>query len=438
VSTRARLARALGAALHRRPRVRATAATAIVVLTMGIAIGATIAPATVGQSAAGQAPLLVVSAPRAAPAAGGDAAETVDAGAGSSADAASPADAVVGLGSDAGGDESAASAPAESTDVPAGDEGTEEGTAGDGTGDDGTGGDGTGGDGMGGDGTGRDGTGEGTGDDGAAGQPAAAPPPGSLALAGVVLAADANRFTLAGRDGALREIHASGCGVQPGDDLHLRARQLANGTWSADRVRRLPRPARRLAAVGVVSWVDAANGRYVLGARGTTLLVTIPAPAAPALGERVRVAFEAPAERQAGGSPAVLVERRRTTLPLAADPAAAPAPPLELRGRVAAVDPQARTLALALDPADPATTTLTLTLPSAIQPATIHAAQDVAVTATPDPAGGYALTGISPDDDASAADDPSAIQGDQVPSNGSTGDAGSTTVSTCTLLTARA
>lgn len=387
--------------LRRRPLVRSAAATAIVVLTLGIAIGATIGPATVGRSAAAQGPLLVVSAPAAAPAAGG-AAGSADAVDTSSGDSSSPPDEAAALPDAASSSSSAVDVPTES--VPAA----------------------------------TPTPGDQPADDGATDQPADTPPPGSTQLAGTVLAADADRFVLSDRDGALLEVHASGCGVQPGDDLHLRARQLANGTWSADRVRVVPRPAERLAVIGTVTWVDPAGGRYALGARGVTLLVTLPQPVAgtpapppvPAVGEHVQVAFEPPVAGQPGDAPAPLVERSRMALP--ADPSASvPPPPLELRGRVAAVDPQARTLALALDSADPATT-VPLTIPPAIQPSTVLPAQDVAVTSTWTAQAGYALTGVSADGDASAADDASTFQGDQASAD-LNGEAG-TTVTTCRLL----
>jgi hypothetical protein len=101
------------------------------------------------------------------------------------------------------------------------------------------------------------------------------------------------------------------------------------------------------------------------------------------------------------------------------------------RGRVATVDGNARTLAL--DLGAPGATVM-LTLPRTIEPRGIFPAQDVAVTATYALAG-YALTGISADGDASAADDPSAIQGDQAPA-AQLQDAG-VTLTSCTLLQPR-
>jgi len=406
------------AALARRPVIRSAAITAVVVLTMGVAIGAALGPATVGQTAAAQAPLLIVSAPP--PASDEPSDEDAPPDVAASAGTATPADEVVTL--DDTSTPPATEAPPEDTAVvtpadpaPAAEEPPAD-------------------------------------DPAAEEEPPSVPPPDARKLPGVVLAADADRFTLAGRDGALLAVHAPGCGVAAGDDLHLRAWQLANGTWATDRVRRLPTPPSRLAAVGTVSWVDPAGGRYALGARGATLVVALPAlppspppdpatttvppasppPALPALGEQVRVAFELPSPD--GASVAQLVERARTTPPSAADPSVPPAP-LELRGRVDAVDPQARTLALTLVAGDP-TTTVTTTVSEPIDLAGVFAGQDVAVTATRAETG-YALTGLSADGDASAADDPTAIWGDQAAVAAPTGDRRGTASTTCELLTPR-
>jgi hypothetical protein len=289
-------------------------------------------------------------------------------------------------------------------------------------------------------------------------------PPGSQSLAGIVasVAADGEGFTLAARDGTLLHVHASGCGVAPGDDLHLRARPLANGTWSADRVRRVG-DGDTLRAAGTVVWSDPSSGRYALGARGVTLVVTVPPPApaadppnpvppvdpqapaatapaapvppaVPALGAQLRVRLEPLAAHD--GQPAGLVERVRRDAPPPADPAV-PAPPLELAGVVQSTDAQARTLVLALDPAAQPPLVLTLAVPEQIDLVKLLPAQHVAVTAIPQPDGSLALSGASPDGDALAADDPTALQGDQAPSDLPDGDATTTTgVTACSVIDA--
>ncbi|HET6448749.1 MAG TPA: hypothetical protein VFG31_06525, partial [Conexibacter sp.] len=321
--------------------------------------------------------------------------------------------------------------------------------------------------------------GEDPGDAGAT--PPAAAPPGSEALAGVVVmgAADGEGFVLATRDGGLLHVHASGCGVMLGDDLHLRARSLANGTWSADRVRRVA-TADVARVAGTVVWTDPATGRYALGARGTTVFVTVPqpaspapaapgagvtppaanqaapaadgippavgqtapaaappatAPAVPALGARVLVRLTLEAAHD--GQQARLVEQVRRDAPPPADPAAS-APPLELTGSVQSVDVQQRTLVLALDPDAQPPLTVALSVPPQLDLARLLPAQRVAVTATATPDGTLALSGVSPDGDALAADDATALQGDQAPSEPSSGDAPATTVASCTSLDAPA
>jgi hypothetical protein len=509
--------RVIGVAPVRRPVIRSAAITALIVLTMGVAIGATIGPATVGETAAAQSPLFVVAAqaPASAPAADDGASSddgAQDADAASLPDEEPPADTEALVTS---------SAPATTTTTPT------------------------------------------PADD--APPPAAAPPADLVQLAGVVAAVDADtgRVTLVDRGGDLQEIHAAGCGVHPGDDLHVRARRLANGTWAADRMRVLAEPAQGMTVVGTVSWVDAAGGRYALGARGTTLLVTVPpapsgtppaagapnqappttttstatttaatptvepAPASttspaqsattpattapatttlatttlatttlatmtlatttlatttlatttlatttpatttaatttpattaptatpsppaspppasavrlPAVGERLRVALVPPAPSQAGDPPAPLLELRHATLPARPDgDVATAAPPLELRGRIATVDRQQHAMTLALDPADPtdAAATLSLAIPTPIDAAAIQPALDVAVTAT-FANGAYTLTGISADGDALAADDASAIEGDQRPSGTPSAQGSETTPVACALTPA--
>ena len=412
-----------GPPAFRRPVVRSAAITAVVVLVFGIAIGATIGPAAVGETAAAQRPVvLVAAAPAAAPVAetdeelgGGDASDETQAlgDGGASADAA-----------------------ARAADPPAADLPVDEAPPAD------------------------DAPAAHTPPDDGADAPPAAPPPGSQQLAGAVVAsaADGEGFVLAARDGQLMHVHASGCGVAPGDDLHLRARQLANGTWTADRVRRMRRAADAdgVRVAGTVVWADPAAGRYALGARGVTLLVNVPPPpaappptapadshtqpvaappvAVPALGSRllVRVA-STPAH---DGQPAALVEHARRDAPPAADPAA-PVPPLELAGVVQSADAQTHTLVLALDPDAQPPLTVTLSVPPQVDLARLLPAQRIAVTATAAADGTLALSGLSGDGDALAADDASALQGDQAPAHpprhGEDGDH-AVVVSGCTSL----
>ncbi|HKG39223.1 MAG TPA: hypothetical protein VKB25_09570 [Conexibacter sp.] len=428
-----------GQPAFRRPHARSAAITAVVVLACGVAIGATIGPAAVSQTAAAQRPVLLVSvSPTPIAAASADeAAPTEDTAGGDPADEVqSLADIGTSDGADAAADpaaETPAAAPPSDDEGPAGEDPADDGS----------------------------------GDDGAT--PPAAAPPGSQPLAGVVVAsaADGEGFVLAARDGRLLHVHASNCGVALGDDLHLRARPLANGTWSADRVRRVAAGVGEARVAGTVAWVDPERGRYALGARGVTLLVavsppaapapppatsTVPAPVAPAAGQTqpaspppmpesaipvlgarllVRVA-PTPAH---DGQAATLVEQARRDAPPAADPAA-PVPPLELAGVVQAVDPQARTLTVALDPDAQPPLTVTLSVPPQVDAARLLPAQRVAVTATAAPDGTLALSGVSPDDDALAADDPTAFQGDQRTGAPPDGDQTTTTVATCTSLDA--
>jgi len=392
----------------RQPVVRSAAITAVVVLALGIAIGATIGPAAVDETAAAQRGALVVvtTPPAAAPA------PVTSGSAGTTAPLrpdSSRKGAVVGEG------EATAPAPPQAPAPQAPRPSTPRA------------------------------------DD----PPApATPPPGSRALAGTVaaVAADGEGFVLAARDGSLLHVHASGCGVAPGDNLHLRARRLANGTWSADRVRRVA-AAESMRVAGTVVWSDPATGRYALGARGATLLVTVPstpapadppattpappaAPAPPAVGAQLRVRLQPVAARD--GQPAALAEQARRAAPAPADPAA-PVPPLELSGLVQSTDSQARRLVLALDAGAQPPLTIALSVPPAIDLTRLLPAQQLAVTATAAADGALTLTGLSPDGDALAADDTTALQGDQAPSAPPAGaDPTSSTATTCTVLDAPA
>ena len=137
------------------------------------------------------------------------------------------------------------------------------------------------------------------------------------------------------------------------------------------------------------------------------------------------------------GQPATLVEQARRDAPPPAD-AAAPAPPLELAGTVQSVDAQARTLVLALDPEAQLPLTVTLSAPPQADLARLLPAQRVAVTATAAPDGALALSGVSPDGDALAADDATALQGDQRPTAAPDDEQTTTTAATCTPLGAPA
>ncbi|HEX7291992.1 MAG TPA: zinc ribbon domain-containing protein, partial [Conexibacter sp.] len=174
---------AVGGPAFRRPVVRSAAITAVVVLALGIAIGATIGPGAVGGTAvAQQRALIVVTTPPAAapvPAASEDGSSADDGGGGAP-------DEVQTL------DDTASEEPAPAAEEPA----AETPASGD----------------------------ERAGDEDGGDEPTepTAPPPGSQALAGIVAAtaADGEGFVLAARDGRLLHVHASGCGVALGDDLH--------------------------------------------------------------------------------------------------------------------------------------------------------------------------------------------------------------------------
>ena len=400
---------AMAASGPRRPLVRSAGITAVVVLALGIGIGATIGPAAVGQTSAAQrSVVLLAGPPPPSPAA-------LTTPVALSAPSGSPAvvDAVETLTTDTSASPAAAVAPevAPEADAPAEPQGETPADP----------------------------------DADARAETPATPPPGSVQLAGVVVSVggEGEGFALAARDGRLLAVHAEGCGVALGDGLHLRAHPLANGTWSADRVRRVGAGVRSVSVAGMVEWVDPATGRYALGARGTTPLVSAPAavpvappappaptsapaadaappvdpaavpsptpvPAPPTLGASLRVRLDL--VPTADGQPAALVERVRRDAPPAPDPA-----PLELAGTLASVDAQVRTLVLALDDATPPSASVTLTVPPTVDLGLLTSSLRVAVSATAALDGTYALTGVSPDGDANVADDATTLQGDQAP-----------------------
>ncbi len=82
-----------------------------------------------------------------------------------------------------------------------------------------------------------------------------------------------------------------------GQFAQVAARSLANGTWSADDVASSAGSSPDVRLRGTVTALDPAGGRYVLSARGVSLLVALPAapadgtpaPAPPALGDAVDV-----------------------------------------------------------------------------------------------------------------------------------------------------
>ncbi len=328
-----------------RPFARSAAITTVIVLTLGVAIGATIGPAAVGETVAAQRPTIVLaSAPAlAAPLSSDDSASLDDVSATEDTSASDePA-------TDASATTAADTADPATGETPAATDPTDEG--------------------------------EDPADDGGGHEDPVSEivPPGSKALTGVVVETDADGqgFALAARDGRLLAIHAAGCGVASGDDLHLRAHKLANGTWAADRVRRVGDAAETARVVGVVSWVDPAGGRYALAARGATLLVTIPVPptvdpvapavptdpVAPADPARTPASEPLPAVGEHVGV-RLQLQPQEGDVPRGAAGARAQRPPAARPGRVAdpaararrpdrSADQQAHTLVLGLDEARP-------------------------------------------------------------------------------------
>jgi hypothetical protein len=280
----------------RQPVLRTAAVTAVVVLTMGIGMGAAIGPAAVGETVAAQRPVIVV--------------------------AGAPAASVTPLpdeGNEGEDEEPAVDEPAGETPAPAPPPApTEEPPPVEPT-------------------------------------PVVVPDPGLRPLAGVAVATDATGrgFTLVTRDGRLLAVDGSGCDVVPGDSLHLLARPLASGAWQADRARRVREGVTSVRLRGRVVWTDPAGGRYALGARGVTVLVRVPTAAAlPAIGAELGVRIDVLDEL-------VQRRRQELPQPVDPELQPTP-PPLELAGTLASVDAQARTVVLALDDAYPPTATVTL------------------------------------------------------------------------------
>ncbi len=89
----------------------------------------------------------------------------------------------------------------------------------------------------------------------------------------------AGSVTLAGDDGMPHVIHVPEL-PELGQFAQVAARSLANGTWSADDVASSAGSSPDVRLRGTVTALDPAGGRYVLSARGVSLLVALPAASA--------------------------------------------------------------------------------------------------------------------------------------------------------------
>jgi hypothetical protein len=250
-----------------------------------------------------------------------------------------------------------------------------------------------------------------------AGEPAPAPVPAPVpegeeeadaeaqAMKGTVVHVNpaAGSYTMAVK-GELVSVHAPKL-PKPGTKLSGSFARLANDTFAAvDDPKAEKAPAAEATFRGVITYAnpDPAAPAYTVSGRGSSLLVHVTpdptgtAPTLPPIGTYATVT----ATLDAG-----LVQKKLEPEP---DP---PSTYLDLAGVVKEVSPDGHLL-LSADDARESEADLTLTVPPEIDATKLKPGDSYLATAEVDPNGPLKLSGITSDEHAKGADDPSSAQGD--------------------------
>jgi len=163
---------------------------------------------------------------------------------------------------------------------------------------------------------------------------------------------------------------------------------------------------------GVVSYVNQAKNRYVLSARGVSLLVAAAStsvPPLPVAGRELKLQLALPAPGATAAALAKgLLEQTRTD-------AGAAKPPLELTGVITSIDDVAHKVTISADGQNTSGDTIVLAVPTSIKLKGLIAQEAVVAHATIGADGGYSFYGADADTGVSAADDPTNQLGDFVP-----------------------
>jgi hypothetical protein len=293
-------------------------------------------------------------------------------------------------------------------------------------------------------------------------RPEEAPEPEEQTLTGIVVHVNpaAGSYTLAEPTGTLDVLHA-GKAPQPGTEVSVPARLLANGTFAEAGTRTRSGRRNRAAFSGIVTYVDPTPTApaYTVSKRGVSVLVHVhpdpsgAAPTLPALGAFAKVGVDIekvpPPAPPAETTPAAPSEPAPTAPAPAVEPALAPAPPAcapdpsqpppptiqpsailwqrqasapgapftasDFAGIVEAVCADAGKLLISADDIRESGHDLLFTVKSTIDTTQLEVGQSVAGFAAIGADGSLELTGLASDERIKGADDEAATQGDLVP-----------------------
>lgn len=223
----------------------------------------------------------------------------------------------------------------------------------------------------------------------------------------------AGSYAMAIKGGELVSVHAADL-PEPGTKLSAPLRRLANGTFAeAGDLEEEKRKATRATFGGVVSFADPdpAAPAYTVSGRGSSLLVHVTpdptgvAPELPAIGSyaTVTAAIESP-EGSDSAPPLVQSQVEIETGP--------PSTYLDLAGVVKEFLPETGQLLLSADDSGESEADLALTVPRSIDAARLEAGDSYLATATVEPDGSLALSGIASDEHTNGANQSSSAQGD--------------------------
>jgi hypothetical protein len=223
---------------------------------------------------------------------------------------------------------------------------------------------------------------------------------------------NAHSFAIADAHGHLTAIHAKRLPAV-GRTVKVQARKLRNGTFAASRVT-AGRAKKRAARIsGLVTYTDQKRGKFVISARGVSLVVSKPKRA-------VRASAADPLP-----SPGTLVTVNSTLN----DNGEIEADSIEndgennnyadLEGRVLSIDTAARTLTITADDDDEIRGgTILVHLPATFDIARYHVGDVLQVVATPNADGSFTAVGTSQDGDLDEADSENDEQGDDADHDG--------------------
>ena len=212
----------------------------------------------------------------------------------------------------------------------------------------------------------------------------------------------AHSFTVAGKTGALRAVHANRL-PRVGRHVTVRARRLRNGTFAASRIRVGARRS-RVRIRGTVTQVDRSGGAFVLSSRGVSLVVrhrragrAAAADALPNVGDVVTVDANLD---DSGDLQSATVDNHGEDNGT-----------IELEGIVQAVDATTGTLTISGDD-DGGSGSLTVLLPAGFDSSVYTVGDPVELRVTLNPDGTYTAVGSSGDHGVHQADNASDDQGD--------------------------